>query len=131
MKTQSLFRYGLLNNVELTPVDYEKLVTVMGKGPAERYIEKLSAYLPNRRKKPYKSHMAVILSWALNDGLFEREKRGGPLPSFLGPDLEQEVMEARVLQTNRFAAQFEADKRAHRPTEKCRMWPAGCRFCKS
>jgi hypothetical protein len=67
MAKESLFRYGILSNVMLSPREYEELLTRLGRKTAEKYINELSVYIPNRRKAPYKNHFAVLLKWWLKD----------------------------------------------------------------
>lgn len=61
--------YGEFNNVLLSDEEYKKLTDRFNSECPER-IERLSTYLASKGVK-YKSHYAVILSWALKD------KQGG------------------------------------------------------
>jgi len=67
VSSKPLFKYGILQNVFLTPRQYEELLTKLGRVKAEKYIDELSTYIPNRTKRPYKNHFAVILQWWLKD----------------------------------------------------------------
>ena len=58
-------KHGEFQNVLLSEQEMQKLKDRLG-GEAERYIEKLSAYLASRGKR-YKSHYATILNWWRRD----------------------------------------------------------------
>jgi hypothetical protein len=59
--------YGEFNNVFLTDDELKKLKERFPGGDAEKRIERLSTYLATKNVK-YKSHYAVIISWAQKDG---------------------------------------------------------------
>lgn len=61
-------KYGELGNVFLSKEEYAKLAETYGLKKTEEYIEKLSLYIPER-KKDYNSHYLTIRRWLLKDGI--------------------------------------------------------------
>lgn len=121
MSTESLFKYGILNNVQLTPRQYEELIRRMGPKKAEKYINQLSVYIPNRTKKPYKSHFAVLLKWWLADVKDDESIEAAaddytPKGAHHVPvSVEKESWQQRIARRNREAA-AEFDQQLSAPT---------------
>lgn len=65
---EGLGRYGSFENVELTPADHERLVSMFGDTVAEGLIENLSKKLKSKGYK-YEDHYATILIWAQKDNV--------------------------------------------------------------
>jgi hypothetical protein len=63
--------YGEFQNVLLTDEEYQKLKDRLG-ADVSRYIEDLSRYLEQHKRKHYDSHYATILAWQRR----EKEKHG-------------------------------------------------------
>ena len=69
--------YGILNNVPLSDNEYSSMVERHGQDVIERYIEAVSVYIPNAKKK-YTDFSAVIYSWIRKDkeeGKFKESKK--------------------------------------------------------
>lgn len=58
--------FGEFGNVRLTYAEYQKLGAKLGDHVRGQYIERLSAYLAQKKKK-YSSHYATILNWYRKD----------------------------------------------------------------
>ena len=54
--------FGILENVLMTPKEYEKLLSLYGEWKAHKMIDDLSLYLP-KAKRHYDSHYLTILNW--------------------------------------------------------------------
>jgi predicted phage replisome organizer len=61
--------YGELQNVFLSPSEYQKLKTAYGESNTLKYIENLSLYIAQKGKDPYKSHYATLRNWLNRDGI--------------------------------------------------------------
>ena len=59
-------KYGEFQNVLLMDEEYQKLKDKLGAG-AEKFIETLSGYLEQHKKRHYDSHYATILNWQRRD----------------------------------------------------------------
>lgn len=70
--------FGELKNVLLTVEEKDKLIERYGHSVAKNYTEKLSLYLASRGRA-YKSHYAVIRSWALRDKAEVIQKQPDPV----------------------------------------------------
>lgn len=60
---------GTHNNVNLTAEDYQAFVDEYGKAVIDEYIDKISDYIDNSGKKPYKNHAATLKNWLTKDGI--------------------------------------------------------------
>jgi hypothetical protein len=60
--------YGELDNVYLLSDQYANLVRDYGVDVISKYVEKLSLYIPNGKRK-YKDHNATIRTWLNNDNV--------------------------------------------------------------
>lgn len=63
-------KHGELENVFLSPDEYQKLITRYSQKTAEKYIDKLSLYMDSTGKS-YRSHYATILAWLRRDNVKE------------------------------------------------------------
>lgn len=81
-------KHGEFENVLLTEARYQKLQATLGsKAAAERFIEKLSAYMKSTGKS-YKDHYATILNW------YRREQEGKHGTSRNPRDLPQQYTDS-------------------------------------
>lgn len=60
---------GTHNNVNLTAEDYQAFVGEYGKAVIDEYIDKISDYVENSGKKPYKNHATTLKNWLTKDGI--------------------------------------------------------------
>jgi hypothetical protein len=70
--------YGELQNVFLSPSEYQKLKTAYGESNTLKYIENLSLYIAQKGKDPYKSHYATLRNWLNRDGITNKPEDYDP-----------------------------------------------------
>lgn len=60
---------GNHNNVNLTEEEYQAFVDEYGKAVIDEYINRISDYIENSGKKPYKNHATTLKNWLTKDGV--------------------------------------------------------------
>lgn len=74
-ETLSEEKVEVYERVFLTTKEHEKLRAYYTDAELEKVFEKLSNYLKNRTKRPYKSHYAAMNTWVIQDALgFKRDE---------------------------------------------------------
>ena len=79
-KERDIKKYGELENIPLSPTDYNNLITDYGEEIITNYINKVSYYISSKGKR-YKNYNATIRGWLnkdninkLNDGGYKYER---------------------------------------------------------
>lgn len=81
-ETLSEEKIEVYEKVFLTQKELDKLRLYYTEDELNRIFDKLSNYLKNRTKRPYKSHYSAMNTWVIEDVLgFKREE---PLPKEVG-----------------------------------------------
>ncbi len=73
---------GKHNNVNLSAEDYQTFVDEYGKAVIDEYIDKISDYIVNSGKKPFKNHAVTLKNWLTKDGVKKLSEQSIQLHSY-------------------------------------------------
>jgi len=80
-KTGRAIMFGEFLNVRLSPMEHQKLLSRYGEAVTADYIERLSCWLKNTRKRRT-SHYACLLQWIRKDKTIEIRSAPPLAPAF-------------------------------------------------
>ena len=87
---------GTHNNVNLSDEDYQAFVDEYGKAAIDEYIDKISDYVENSGKRPYKNHAATLKNWLTKDGIKKLSEQPIQMHSYnLDAILERSLQDIR------------------------------------